>query len=138
MALPIRPNDKGKTNPAQKVVRKVAAALPSILPALPAEETLPEGWTVDPKTGKKYRILPKTQLDGEGNPILQFPDFDIDNLNGEADTFLAHLRVPPSRNEIEELRRLRVEKIKKQRSDFEQQQSDLSLRLERDSNVRNS
>lgn len=34
-------------------------------------------------------IIPKTQYDSEGNPILAIPDLDDVNLNGEIDRFFS-------------------------------------------------
>ena len=83
---------------------------------------------VDPKTGKKYEVLPASRLDAvknfknqKGGPGLDFlrksveevDDIDLDKLNEEADRFLAHLRVPPDKDEIA---RLREEKIRRQRA----------------------
>lgn len=63
---------------------------------------------IDPKTGKKYKIIPKVGKSGN-MPALAVEDFDLDNLQGEADAFLGHLRVPPNQEEIEELKRRKRE-----------------------------
>ena len=69
-------------------------------------------WKVDPKTGIRHRVLPKTEYDENGNPVLQIDDFDADDLNAEANEFLAHLRVAPSKEEKIEARRAREERLK--------------------------
>lgn len=70
-------------------------------------------WKVDPKTGKKYRPLPKTKEGPDGRPAIAVNDFNLDDMTGEADIFLAHLRVPPTQEELDrwaEARRLKDEK----------------------------
>jgi hypothetical protein len=71
-------------------------------------------YKIDPKTGKKYRVLPKSEFDAEGNPILQIKDFNVDDLNSEADEFLAHLRVTPSKEETRALRTQRAQRLSSQ------------------------
>ncbi len=105
----------------QQQVRKPAPV------AQPKEEALPEGWAIDPVTGKRFkqiagykpgvmksRAAVKAASNG-GMSLDQLratvnldPDFDLDNLNGSAETFLAHLRVPPNKEEQQELLRLRA------------------------------
>lgn len=69
---------------------------------------------VDPKTGKSYFEIPKTKMGTDGRPELSI-DIDIDDLNGEAENFLAHLRVVPSREEREALLAEKAEMARAQR-----------------------
>lgn len=88
-----------------------------------AKPELPEGWAIDPVTGKKFKKLPgfkegvmRSQaaikkaanggmtLEQLRMTVIEEPDFDLDNLNGSAETFLAHLRVPPNKEEQRKLR----------------------------------
>lgn len=71
-----------------------------------------EGWKTDPKTGKSYKVIPKSEYDSEGNPILHLDDLNLDDLNGEANKYLAHLRVPPDRDEMEKLRAEKMARAK--------------------------
>ncbi len=68
------------------------------------EET---GWKVDPTTGKRYKVLPKTEMGADNRPVLHLTDLDLEDLTGEAEKYLAHLRVPP---DPEERARLLAEK----------------------------
>lgn len=90
-------------------------------------------WALDPKTGKRYKALPSTPREaiaaykrtkGKGlskSEMLAFietsEDFDIDDLNGTAETFMAHLRVPPSPEEREEILRKRAEMLQRQKAE---------------------
>ena len=58
----------------------------------------------DRDTGVVYSYIPKVDLDEDGKPILIVHDMDIDDLSGEADRFLAHLRIPPNKEEMQRLR----------------------------------
>lgn len=80
----------------------------------PMDNTPPqrEGWKTDPKTGKSYKVIPKSEYDSEGNPILHLDDLNLDDLNGEANKYLAHLRVPPDRDEMEKLRAEKMARAK--------------------------
>lgn len=64
-------------------------------------------YRIDPKTGVRYEVLKPTEFDVENRPVLHVNDFNLSDLNGQADRFLSHLRVPPSE---QELRKLREEK----------------------------
>lgn len=116
--------------------------LPAPTPA-PKEEVAPggltaaevaEGWTVDSKTGVKYKklfendpALVEAHAKGRmtsnasifslmSNHTPQLDDFDADDLTSAADRFLAHLRVPPDR---EEIARLREERARRRRQEEE-------------------
>lgn len=96
-------------------------------------ESLDSGWEVDPKTGKRYKALAPTSKEviaaykktkGAGFDRRQAmaiieveEDFEIDDLNGLAETFLPHLRVPPSKEEQEELIRKKKEMAEQQKRD---------------------
>lgn len=105
------------------------------LPSPPIQQdkphkTVPDGYAVDKETGKLYKQLPgfkkgvlnsKTTIrtaakGGFGlselrTMVEEADDFDIDNWGKTADIYLAHLRVPPDKQEIE---RLRKERLKRQ------------------------
>lgn len=68
----------------------------------------------DPVTGKIYQKLPKTKMDSNGMPMIQAEINDLD-LNGAANMFLSHLRVPPSKEEINKLRQERIRRAKAER-----------------------
>lgn len=98
----------------------------------PTDQNL-DGWEVDPKTGKRYKTLAPTSKEaiaaykktkGAGLTLQQAmaiidveEGFEVDNLNGLAETFLPHLRVPPSKEEQEELIRKRKEMAERQKRD---------------------
>lgn len=69
---------------------------------------------IDPKTGLAYYAIPKTKMGGDGRPVLEI-DINIDDLNGEAEAFMAHLRVAPSKKEREEILRKKAELAKEQK-----------------------
>ena len=87
-------------------------------------------WGIDAKTGKKFRVLPSADPElikankasnGAGVPLEmlqqfheEIDDFD-DDLNKAADLFLAHLRVPPSPEEMEQARQERIRKAQSRR-----------------------
>ena len=93
------------------VSHEATASLPTINEKAEVATNIDPNYRIDERTGKKYRILPKSEYDAEGNPILQIPDFDADNLNSEADEFLAHLRVTPTKNEIIKMREEREKRL---------------------------
>lgn len=89
-------------------------------------------WGIDAKTGKKFRVLPSADPElikankasnGAGVPLEmlqqfheEIDDFD-DDLNKAADLFLAHLRVPPSPEEMEQARQERIRKAQARREE---------------------
>lgn len=78
----------------------------------PVEDELEEGWAIDPKTGVKYKTIPKSVFEGKGKnaiPVLAIEDFDVDDMTGEAETYLGHLRIPPNKEEQEKLKQLRAQ-----------------------------
>lgn len=147
MALPIRPNSDGPSSEASLPDLGALPDLPDLAPTpvkkqvkQPAQassapkEELPDGWYIDPKTKKKIKRLPGVSAGviKQGNKIAKAggldltqlrrsmaeePDFDMDNLNGSAEMFLAHMRVPPDK---EEQRKLREERDRRQQQ-FDQQ-----------------
>ena len=93
----------------------------------PAFEALEEEWETDPRTGKRYRKMPATEWtstkDGGRSGFMSvshFSDddmlsaFDGTSMNLAAESFLAHLRVPPDKKEQERLRREKAELKKAQ------------------------
>lgn len=100
-------------------------------PEVAIEVDTDDGWAIDSRTGKRYKPLMATPKEvlaaykktkGAGFDRKQAmamievqDDFSIDDLNGSAETFMAHLRVPPSKEEREELIRMKSEMAKKQK-----------------------
>lgn len=109
----------------QKTVRPKAQATPEA----PTRSREPDAtaklgpeWQIDPKTGKAYKRIAGykdgvmksraaiTNVGKRGATLEQLrmmvedePDFNLDDLNGSAETFLAHLRVPPNKEEQKKL-----------------------------------
>lgn len=102
------PRQEATTEPPRPPRQK-----PKLAKTSPPAEEAPKGWKTDAKTGKAYKTIPKSEYDSEGNPILHLDDLNLDDLNGEANKYLAHLRVPPDR---EEMARLREEKAARARA----------------------
>lgn len=102
---------------------------PAAQPETPRRPKAPEPepklgpeWEIDPKTGKPYKRIAGykdgvmksraavTNVSKKGATLEQLrmmvedePDFNLDDLNGSAETFLAHLRVPPNKEEQKKL-----------------------------------
>lgn len=102
------------------------------LPDEPVADAPADGnWVTDPKTGERYQQLPQASREairaykgtkGAGFTLDEMKrfvgiqqDFDIDDLNGTAQTFMAHLRVPPSKEEQEAILRRKAELAEEQR-----------------------
>jgi len=136
-----------KRREAQRASEPEKTALPSTRePSFERDETVDEIkdgalWRTDPKTGKRYKVLmatPKEALvayrrNKGALPIEQLmklievdEDFAIDDLNGTAEKFMAHLRVPPSPEEKEALIRKKQQMAKAQ----EQERAALDQELE--------
>jgi len=83
----------------------------------PSNAPSTEGLTrrVNAKTGISYYEIPKTRMGDDGRPMLAM-NIDLDDLNGEAKNFLAHLQVPPSAEEREEILRKKAELAKRQKA----------------------
>lgn len=117
------------TPPQSKPVQPVAE---DSFEEQPADES--NRWAIDKKTGKSYKKfieIPKEEIEyfnkSKGSMTRQMRelidsevDFDIDDLNGTATTFMAHLRVPPSPEEREEILRKKAEIAKRQQRDREE------------------
>lgn len=104
-----------------------------------------DDWAIDPRTGKKYRVLPSAPKEAikafsknnrKGLSLSQLrqftedvEDFDADDLTSTAESFLAHLRVAPDKDEIERLRAERSERMKKQSAEFTDQQQKLDKKF---------
>lgn len=97
----------------------------------PIVESQPDenGWITDPATGKKHKVLggfkrgvklDKKTLDAGSNGKIGLNDlrsmledndeFELDDLNGSAEIFMAHLRVPPDKEEQKRLIAMRAER----------------------------
>jgi len=90
-------------------------------------------YAVDPKTGKRYKKLPGAPseaikaheankksgltLDQARKMIPVDEDFDIDDLTSTAELFMSHLRVPPNKEEIAELKKERENRMKRVRAE---------------------
>lgn len=116
-ASPSKVKPVQKKAPA-KVAKRPARKAPPVVEKPTVEDydglltqaEIDDDWAIDPKTKKKYKKLPKAQFEGE-MPVLQVADFNTDDMNFEANRFLAHLRVPPDKKEM---MRLRAEAAKRQ------------------------
>lgn len=157
MALPIRPNSGAQPGSKPAAVRRPSPPAPAneefSLPALddfveslPIARKLPvkrpsvvnepeadlsseieEGWAIDEKTGKKYKMIPKSVYKGKGKnaiPLLLIEDFDADDMTGEAETYLSHLRVPPDKEEQERLKQLRAQLRKRSDASYAEANKD--------------
>lgn len=73
---------------------------------------------MDPKTGLYYRTLPKTEWTEGGHSRSTILDEEMPNpfsdLNTAAGLFLPHLRVTPSKKEIQELREAKAKQVRAQ------------------------
>jgi len=114
-----------RSAPAPKPVQTRTEQLPS------PSDRQEDGWEFDSKTGKYYKPLPAAPKEairaakaakGAGldlNEMKRFfevrEDFDIDDLNSTAETFMAHLRIPPSKEEQEAILRRKAELAQEQR-----------------------
>lgn len=127
-----KPAPSPKPHSEPREVRQPKPSKPKVTPRVEetterqVEEELPEGWAIDKKTGKKYKLLPKTQYDDDGLPMLQVEDFDDLNLNNEAERFLAHLRVAPDREEQKRLREKRAQMQKESNKKYTKITQELS------------
>ena len=90
MAIPRKSVARSRTKPA---ARKSSSRSQSSTRDSEGLET-----RVDSKTGKSYSVIPKVRLDESGTPI-RGTGLNADDLQAEADRFLAPLRVPVDKNE---------------------------------------
>lgn len=91
-------------------------------PASPAAAPAEDGWLIDEETGKRYKPMPgfkpgvmssksavksiasgNVSLEALRSMVEDVPDFSLDDLNGSAEMFLPHLRVPPDKEEQKRL-----------------------------------
>lgn len=117
------------TEPKASERSKVARPKPQESPEALRRSKAPEApaklgpeWEIDPKTGKPYKRIAGykdgvmksraavANVGKRGATLEQLrmmvedePDFNLDDLNGSAETFLAHLRVPPNKEEQKKL-----------------------------------
>lgn len=95
---------------------------------------IPEGYARDERTGVVYKKLPETNPElvdaykrskgaiTKGDLLRhggELADIKLNNLNASADEFLAHLRVPVSKEEMEEARRVHAERAREERLAYE-------------------
>lgn len=127
-------NNTNRRNSVEQARKsKPKAATPSSV-----NEDIDDGYAIDPKTGKRYKKLPNVPKDvvradkkSGGLSLEQLrnsipeADFDLDDLNGAADMFLAHLRVPPDKDEMKKLREERLRRAKKQSAEYEDMAEEL-------------
>lgn len=131
LSLPALPSEETVSQPKQAPTRRSSPTpQPAPEPQPPAViEEDEEGWVVDPVTGKRHKELTgykkgvmhsSAKIIKAGGLTLQQlrlaveedKDFDLDDLNGSAETFLSHLRVPPNK---EEQKRLMEERARRQK-----------------------
>lgn len=81
------------------------------------KDELKDGYKRDPKTGKVYRTIPKLEIDQDG-----YSDVMVDGLAGihddpldSAESFLGHLRVAPTPEELAELRAEKLRQARKKK-----------------------
>lgn len=102
-------------------------------------------YAIDEKTGKRYKKLKGMNpegikmakgLKGAGLTMDQLrsvteedPDiagFDIEEMDNSAETFLAHLRVPPTPKEMAQLRAEKKRQLDEKAKTYRQEQTELS------------
>lgn len=121
--------------------RKQPVESPQVLEDSEAQNA-EDNWSVDPKTGKRYKQIKATpkeaikaygKTNGRGlskEEMLRYieveGDFDIDDLNNTAETFMAHLRVPPSKEEQQEILRKKSELAEKRRRERQELDDELN------------
>lgn len=125
--LPIKTSPSAQEKVAREPRKTEKQATPS---ANESNDEIPVGYTRDEETGKIYKELEGYKpgvmkhsakvIKSGGFTLDQLrkvtsvdPDFNLDDLNGSADTFLAHLRVPLDK---EAQARLREERAKKEKA----------------------
>lgn len=107
-----------------------------------------DDWIIDEKTGKKYRKLPQassaaikasksnnggfSSIDQLRKYVGEVEDFDLDNLDGMANEFLAHLRVPPDKSEQKRLAEERKKQSSAQNSVYDDDASRLADKFDKD------
>lgn len=121
MPIPKRPREIPASSTGQRKLPKPPQApisSPPMAPTSPPQKAskpaVPEGYAVDPVTGKQYKLLPAAAPEAvrahKNNPkgmgldeFMRYTkadeSFDMDDLNGAAELFLPHLRVPPDKEE---------------------------------------
>jgi hypothetical protein len=111
-----------KKAPVKRPIAKPVPVVTAPEPEPEEDDELEEGWAIDEKTGAKYKTIPKSVYQGKGKnavPLLMIEEFDVDNMTGEAETYLSHLRIPPNKQEQAELLRLRAELRKRSDASYE-------------------
>lgn len=121
------PTPHVKKPPVRSPRPAAKAPKPAAEPVIEPEDELEEGWAIDEKTGVKYKTIPKSVYKGKGKtaiPLLAIEDFDADNMTGEAETYLGHLRIPPDKEEQERLKQLRAQLRKRSDQEYAQANKD--------------
>lgn len=82
---------------------------------------LGDGWFIDSKTKKKYRAIPKLEIDKSSGHSAGVITDDIDTLdfNNSAKQFLAHLQVPPDEREMERIKAARAKRAERIREEYD-------------------
>lgn len=84
------------------------------------EDYVPEGWVRDKKTNVLHKYIPRTEMDEDNMPVLHLDDLNLDDLTGEAEKYLAHLRVPPNKEERQRLLEEKAERTRAQNRAYTQ------------------
>lgn len=128
----VEKNGAGNNTNRRNSVEQARKSRPKAATPSSVNEDIDDGYAIDPKTGKRYKKLPTVPKDvvradkkSGGLSLEQLrnsipeADFDLDDLNGAADMFLAHLRVPPDKEEMKRLREERLRRAKMQNAEYE-------------------
>lgn len=102
-------------------------------------EEVEDEYAIDPETGVRYKKLFSLDPDytkefsrSKGKTIMPWKavpdveDFDVNDLNSAADLFMGHMRVAPSKEEIEELRRRYTEQQRQKDKAYSELAEELS------------
>lgn len=80
-------------------------------------------WKTDPKTGKKYKVLPKTEFTSGGFSVSTFTEDEMPDplydIGTAAEIFLGHLRVAPSKEELAKLRKQQAMRARRIRAEYD-------------------
>lgn len=121
-----------RAQPSRRVPRQAEHPTPSPPPTNPPRRRpQPESrssnpaYKVDPRTNKKYRVLKPQSRAAQGNLSSLRARGEIDeniqseNLAESAKIFLGHLQVPPDREEMARLRKLKAAQRRRQEAEYE-------------------
>lgn len=117
------------TQPRRRSPRQAEIPSPSPRPTdrrpQPDPRSSDQGYRVDPRTNKKYRVLKPQSKAAQGNLSSLRTHGEIDeniqseNLAESAKIFLGHLQVPPDREEMARLRKLKAAQRRRQEAEYE-------------------